>query len=172
MALTNWNDILNKPNGIDEVPEIALTVEQLSASVLSISEDVGEIALDVSQLSVSVLSIGGDVEQLKEKKIVSSNILQQLDITATDTSYVCNWKNYDLLIISQVYYGNILANVTVSTDYFASTSSDRKITVEASASGGGIRALSVYKDDDTHIKASITSPSSVIGINIYGVKLG
>mgnify|MGYP006896836213 CR=1 FL=1 len=63
MALTNWNDILNKPNGIDEVPEIALTVEQLSASVLSISEDVGEIALDVSQLSASVLTIGEKLEQ-------------------------------------------------------------------------------------------------------------
>ena len=68
MALTNWNDILNKPNGVDEVPEIALTVEQLSASVLSISEDVGEIALDVSQLSASVLSIGGDVNNLKKVK--------------------------------------------------------------------------------------------------------
>lgn len=71
MALTNWNDILNKPKGIDEVPEIALTVEQLSASVLSISEDVGEIALDVSQLSASVLTIGGEVEELKPK-VVSS----------------------------------------------------------------------------------------------------
>ena len=68
MALTNWNDILNKPKGIDEVPEIALTVEQLSASVLSISKDVGEIALDVSQLSVSVLSIAEDVEELKTKE--------------------------------------------------------------------------------------------------------
>ena len=71
MALTNWNDILNKPKGIDEVPEIALTVEQLSTSVLSISEDVGEIALDVSQLSASVLTIGGEVEELKPKVIAS-----------------------------------------------------------------------------------------------------
>ena len=71
MALTNWNDILNKPKGIDEVPEIALTVEQLSASVLSLGEDVGEIALDVSQLSTSVLSIGEDVEELKPKVVAS-----------------------------------------------------------------------------------------------------
>lgn len=67
MALTNWNDILNKPKGIDEVPEIALTVEQLSASVLSISEDVGEIALDVSQLSASVLPMASnDPTTIKE----------------------------------------------------------------------------------------------------------
>ena len=67
MALTSWGDILNKPNGVDEVPEIALTVEQLSASVLSISEDVGEIALDVSQLSASVLSIGEDVTEISNQ---------------------------------------------------------------------------------------------------------
>lgn len=72
MALTNWNDILNKPKGIDEVPEIALTVEQLSASVLSISEDVGEIAgdvqeiaLEISQLSASILPYSSE-ETIKE----------------------------------------------------------------------------------------------------------
>lgn len=81
MALTNWNDILNKPKGIDEVPEIALTVEQLSASVLSISEDVGEIALDVSQLSASVLAIAEDVnktdgklEKVITKKVINGNV--------------------------------------------------------------------------------------------------
>lgn len=73
MALTNWNDILNKPKGIDEVPEIALTVEQLSASVLSISEDVGEmaedvqeIAIEVSQLSASTLPYSVD-QSIKQK---------------------------------------------------------------------------------------------------------
>lgn len=64
MALTSWNDILNKPKGVDNIEELALTVEQLSSSVLSISEDVGELALDVSDLSASVLSIGGDVQEL------------------------------------------------------------------------------------------------------------
>ena len=63
MGLTKWNDILNKPKGIDNIEEIALDVSQLSASVLSISQDVGEIALDVSQLSASVLSIAEMVEE-------------------------------------------------------------------------------------------------------------
>ena len=70
MALTSWNDILNKPKGIAEVEELALTVEQLSASVLSISEDVGEIALDVSQLSASVLSIASDVDDIKNSNVI------------------------------------------------------------------------------------------------------
>ena len=64
MAFTSWNDILNKPKGVDDIEEIALAVEDLSASVLSISEDVGELALDVSQLSASVLSIAGEVEEI------------------------------------------------------------------------------------------------------------
>ena len=66
MALTSWNDILNKPKAVADVEELALTVEQLSASVLSISEDVGELALDVSQLSASVLSIAGEVDDLSD----------------------------------------------------------------------------------------------------------
>ena len=65
MALTSWNDILNKPKNIDDIDEIALEVSDLSASVLSISQDVGELALDVSDLSASVLSIGGDVQELE-----------------------------------------------------------------------------------------------------------
>ena len=79
MALTNWNDILNKPKGIDEVPEIALSVEQLSASVLSISEDVGEIAgdvqeiaLEVSQLSASVLPISSE-DNTSTKEVIDNN---------------------------------------------------------------------------------------------------
>ena len=71
MALTSWNDILNKPKAVADVEELALTVEQLSASVLSISEDVGELALDVSQLSASVLTIGEKVEELEPKVIAS-----------------------------------------------------------------------------------------------------
>lgn len=43
MALTNWNDILNKPKGIDQIEEIALEVSELSSSVLSISEDVNKL---------------------------------------------------------------------------------------------------------------------------------
>ena len=91
MALTNWNDILNKPKGIDEVPEIALTVEQLSASVLSISEDVGEIAgdvqeiaLEISQLSASTLpysstqSTKQKIDELSEKAITSINKYSQI----------------------------------------------------------------------------------------------
>lgn len=59
MALTNWNDILNKPAGIEEAASLAEDVQE-------ISEDVGEIALDVSELSASVLSIAGEVEQIQE----------------------------------------------------------------------------------------------------------
>ena len=91
MALTNWGDILNKPKGIDEVPEIALTVEQLSASVLSISEDVGEIAedvqeiaLEVSQLSASTLPYGPD-ETIKEK--FDNVVIKQTIAEETYNSY-------------------------------------------------------------------------------------
>lgn len=54
MALTSWNDILNKPKGVDSVEELTLTVEQLSASVLSISEDLGEVAEDVQEIVLTI----------------------------------------------------------------------------------------------------------------------
>ena len=64
MGLTKWNDILNKPKGVDNIEEIMLEISDLSASVLSISEDVGEIELSISDLSASVLSISEDVGEI------------------------------------------------------------------------------------------------------------
>lgn len=111
MALTSWNDILNKPKAVADVEELALTVEQLSASVLSINEDLGEIALDVSQLSASVLSIAGDVEELSNKIIFFD---YEATIETTDTGVVKEFsvtnlpENYKLVSVEPVY----------STDYF------------------------------------------------------
>ena len=88
MALTSWNDILNKPKAVADVEELALTVEQLSASVLSISEDVGELELSVSDLSASVLSISEDVGELAlDVSQLSASVL-------SISTYVENLKTY------------------------------------------------------------------------------
>lgn len=71
MALTNWNDILNKPKGIDQVEEIALEVSALSSSVLTIAGDVQELELSVSDLSASVLTIGEEVQEITEEKVLT-----------------------------------------------------------------------------------------------------
>ena len=113
MALTNWGDILNKPKGIDEVPEIALTVEQLSASVLSISEDVGEIALDVSQLSASVLSITEDLNEINETQTYS---ITQSFTPAYD-------PNYTLKRVGKV------VNFLIEGLWFDSITADTNLTV-------------------------------------------
>lgn len=129
MALTNWNDILNKPNGIDEVPEIALTVEQLSASVLSLGEDVGEIALDVSQLSASVLTIAEDVDKIDEK------------LEKVITKKVINGNVYAMALND----GNISVSVPVdgdfSSDYNTVTlSKTQDISVSIYGDKGGVTA--------------------------------
>ena len=71
MALTNWNDILNKPAAIEQVEEIALEVSQLSSSVLTIAGDVQELELSVADLSASVLTIGEEVEEMTEEKVLT-----------------------------------------------------------------------------------------------------
>ena len=58
MALTFWNDLLNKPEGLEELP---LKVSDLSASVLDLAEDVGEIARDVGELAEDVGELTGIV---------------------------------------------------------------------------------------------------------------
>ena len=132
MALTNWNDILNKPKGIDEVPEIALTVEQLSASVLSISEDVGEIAEDVQEIALEVSNLSAstlpysDTQSTKQKidqvndklttitptvssiDITSATIMDNLPLGSTELA----WINY-----SGAPFTNVWATVrTFGTD--------------------------------------------------------
>ena len=59
MALTNWNDILNKPSGIKEAASLAEDVEELQG-------DVAEIALEISQLSASTLPYSSE-DTIKEK---------------------------------------------------------------------------------------------------------
>ena len=75
MALTNWNDILNKPKGIDQIEEIALEVSELSSSVLTIAGDVQELELSVADLSASVLEVKGDVTEIKTKHILYGDML-------------------------------------------------------------------------------------------------
>ena len=81
MALTNWNDILNKPKGIDQIEEIALEVSELSSSVLTIAGDVQDLELSVADLSASVLTIGEKVDYLENEFITFT-----FDITIASTA--------------------------------------------------------------------------------------
>ena len=125
MALTNWNDILNKPKGIDEVPEIALTVEQLSASVLSLGEDVGEIALDVSELSTSILTIGEKVDKLTLK-----DGLNYITGKYTFSGYVTASGNYFDGFIPFNLPDNV-SNITISAGTVAVYTSGGSIIIPA-----------------------------------------
>ena len=114
MALTNWNDILNKPKGIDEVPEITLTVEQLSASVLSLGEDVGEIAgdvqeiaLEISQLSASNLPFTATqtIKQKIEENSISSSTRVDLSSYNSSNQYTFPSDGYLVYENSGATYG-------------------------------------------------------------------
>ena len=98
MALTSWNEILNKPKGVDEVPEIALTVEQLSASVT-------EIALEVSQLSASKIPFTAEGFQADNTK--------DAIIEAASSS------NYDYMEFS-IAPGSTLINQNSTVDFTSS----------------------------------------------------
>ena len=54
MALTNWNDILNKPNGINQIEEIALDVSHLSSSVLEIKTENGHVGTNEQAENITI----------------------------------------------------------------------------------------------------------------------
>lgn len=135
MALTSWNDILNKPKAVADVEELALTVEQLSASVLSInedlgelelsvsdlsatvlsiSEDVGELALDVSQLSASVLSINNKIENIEELSNTTFTAGSNITIGSRNAIYKNNRLAYISLVLtttSAVNHDSVIASI-------------------------------------------------------------
>lgn len=180
MALTNWNDILNKPKGIDEVPEIALTVKQLSASVLSISEDVEEIAgdvqeiaLDISQLSASNLPYSA-TQSTKQAIDETATCILLAELTAADTEYslsqsVSNFKQ----IIAEVYFVGgagptryILGSIVLPVAEWAAGRN-----VIPCYNDGTLRKAQFNIVSNTSVKtAPLPNFVDVSGVNIYGVK--
>lgn len=120
MALTNWNDILNKPKGIDEVPEIAEDVGE-------IAEDVQEIALEVSNLSASTLpysstqSTKDKIDEISNQtrwyKGYTPNNISSYAIDATITIAVIPREQINL---TDYYVKNVY------TDYYTDAVSQRR----------------------------------------------
>ena len=100
MALTNWNDILNKPSGIEEAASLAEDVEELQG-------DVAEIALEISQLSASTLpySLTKSTKQaidglkLYEKEITGTTSESGAILIMTNDDTGINYNKYSVVNI-------------------------------------------------------------------------
>lgn len=80
MALTSWNDILNKPAALDQVDEIALEVSQLSSSVLSINTDIENI--ENEEVTITTENTVLDNMVFESQGIVYGHIAMEVSATA------------------------------------------------------------------------------------------
>lgn len=90
MALTFWNDLINKPDDLEELP---LKVSDLSASVLAISEDVGEIAGDLADIAEEIENINKKFVYSEDEQVIGTyngeNVYQKTyDVTFSSASVV------------------------------------------------------------------------------------
>lgn len=130
----------------------------------------GTFPLDASDIPYDAnTSVKQKIDEVDGKKISITELLNQLNISSTPTSYNCNWAVYDALIVENIFYGNVMASATVPTSYFNGTSSGNNI--QLAVPGITIRTAVVYKNDNTHIYARQLNPDSAWGVRIYGMKL-
>lgn len=76
-------------------------------------------------------------------------------------SYSCPWNDYYLLIIQLREYGNILETVTVTSEYFNSTTSGMRIMMYS-------QRLEVYKNGTNAVYIKYAS-AGINNARIYGV---
>lgn len=95
-----------------------------------------------------------------------TKILEQLDIPTTATSYNCNWKKYNAISIEAISYNNVMAQITIPTSYFNSTTNGARPLLNDAIHNV---IYDVYKNTDTSIYIKAQSSYSVGGIRIYGI---
>ena len=84
----------------------------------------------------------------------------------TDTNvnaYSCpGWYDYQLLVVQYCYYGNVLETVVVSTDFFNTTSSGKRVLMQE-------QNLAVYVKDRSSIYIQYSATAQYRKVVIMGV---
>lgn len=169
MALTFWDDILHKPNGVDDVPEIALTVDQLSASVSS-------IALEISQLSASKIPFTAEGFQADNTKdaiveAASSSDYEYMEFSIAHGSTLINQNSTaDFTSTESIPSGKVIkgyiplyaGSVFCGITHVAKNSNDKLVVTVCNLVGSGkttdgnITGILVLADAPTETKKRIT----------------
>ena len=114
-----------------------------------------------------VVNGSGDTLANRHKSIVQ--LMSQVTIPTTATSYSCAWSGYDLLIICTIYYNNIDEAIVVPTSYFAGTSTGGRVQIYSTP---GSNEYDVYQNGNNAVYIKANTSVNNRGVRIYGVKLG
>ena len=105
MALTNWNDILNKPAAIEQAANL--------------TEDVRELELSVADLSASVLEVKGEIDDVKELVNTTFTAGENVTIGSRNAIYKNNRLAYISLVLTTtgiVNHDSVIASINSSSN--------------------------------------------------------
>ena len=101
-------------------------------------------------------------------KISYDELLYKKSIPTDPTSYPCNWKNYDFLIISTLQYNNRTSSLVINTKYFSTTTSTTRPFIKDINTN---KTYQIYKNTDTSVYLVTDSTSENTGVVIEGIRL-
>ena len=104
---------------------------------------------------------------IKLQSPVVTELLRELSIPTTATSYNCNWSDYDFLLIYALHYSNLRScNVVPKSAFSNTTAGSRPFVYD----GVDSRYYAVYKDGNTKVYIGSNTSDAAHGVCIYGVK--
>ena len=93
-------------------------------------------------------------------------LLNQDNLSATATTYACDWAKYSMLNITLGTYNNVCSQISIPTSEFANSSSSRRVIIYHLPNLTS--SYEIYKDDNTHVYIKGTSVDSTHRVKIYG----
>ena len=93
-------------------------------------------------------------------------LMRQLNVPTTDTSYSCDWASYRVLVIAHVFYGNVMSTIVESREHMMISNSGNRVI--ASTPSNDVQ-WSVWKNGDNAVWARASSANAQNGIAIFGL---
>ena len=117
----------------------------------------------LSDVNSSITSLNNSLEN----SYATTELLQQLGIPTSATSYNCDWSNYRFLIVCQQFYSNIRATVVVPNAYFAATNPNTRIQLYSPTES---KSWQIYKNGNSAVYIQASTSDSTNGVRIFGVE--
>lgn len=93
-------------------------------------------------------------------------LMRQLNVPTTDTSYSCDWASYRVLVIAHVFYGNVMSTIVESREHMMISNSGNRVI--ASTPSNDVQ-WSVWKNGDNAVWVRASSANAQNGIAIFGL---
>lgn len=94
-----------------------------------------------------------------------TSILDISNIPSSQTSYDCNWQNYEFLFIYSKQFGNIFEQIIVPYSYFSTTSDGKRVMIHDGYTGGRYQ---IYRNGNGKVYIVGTTPNTSYRLEICG----